>query len=235
VTEPANTPPLRPDHVPEKFWDADTGAVRVDALSKSYGELERKLSGMIPGPQSPDWDRSWRKALGVPDAPDGYSIAPQDGLVESDPEVNRRLHAAGFTPAQAQLVYDLAAERLVPMVRDHADAWRAELAHERLAAEFGGAEKWAALAPQVARWGKANLAAPVYAALAASADGVRAMHRMMASGEPGLRGPGGAAAPASEAELRKLMADKRYWRDHDPEIVRAVTEGFKRLYPDDRT
>jgi hypothetical protein len=27
------------------------------------------------------------------------------------------------------------------------------------------------------------------------------------------------------------MADKRYWRDHDPEIVRVVQEGFKRLYP----
>jgi hypothetical protein len=30
------------------------------------------------------------------------------------------------------------------------------------------------------------------------------------------------------------MADKRYWRDHDPEIVRTVAEGFKRLYPDQK-
>jgi hypothetical protein len=28
------------------------------------------------------------------------------------------------------------------------------------------------------------------------------------------------------------MADKRYWRDHDPEIARIVSEGFKRLYPE---
>jgi hypothetical protein len=32
--------PVRPDNVPEKFWDAEKGTVNVDALLKSYGELE---------------------------------------------------------------------------------------------------------------------------------------------------------------------------------------------------
>jgi hypothetical protein len=32
---------VRPDHIPEKFWDAEKGEVRVDELAKSYGELER--------------------------------------------------------------------------------------------------------------------------------------------------------------------------------------------------
>src|ERR1700720_209995 len=34
-------PPARPEHVPEKFWNADKGEVNVDALLKSYGELEK--------------------------------------------------------------------------------------------------------------------------------------------------------------------------------------------------
>jgi hypothetical protein len=232
VNAAATPPPARPEHVPEKFWDVEGGQVRVDALSKSYAELERKLSAMIPGPKSPEWEQSWRTALGVPDAPDAYRIAPKDELVSVDPEVNRRLHAAGFTPQQAQLVYDLAVERLVPMVRDYAESYRAETAHEKLAAEFGGADRWATLAPQIARWGQQSLPAHVYEALAASPEGVRAMHRMMSSKEPDLRGFGGAAAPLDEEGLRKLMADKRYGRDHDPAVVRAVSEGFKRLYPD---
>jgi hypothetical protein len=235
MTDSIATPPAapaRPDHVPEKFWDSGAGQVRVDALSKSYAELERKLSGMIPGPKSPEWEQSWRKAAGVPEAPDGYRIAPKDDLVAVDADVNRRLHAAGFTPQQAQLVYDLAVERLVPMVQDYAGSYRAELAHEKLVAEFGGAEKWAALAPQIARWGQKSLPTPVYEALASTPEGIRALHRMMNSGEPSLRGFGAPAAPASEEDLRKLMSDKRYWRDHDPAIVRAVTEGFKRLYPE---
>lgn len=33
--------PQRPDHVPEKFWDAEKGEVRTDALLKSYTELEK--------------------------------------------------------------------------------------------------------------------------------------------------------------------------------------------------
>jgi hypothetical protein len=37
-------PPARPEHVPEKFWNADKGEVNVDALLKSYGELERTRS-----------------------------------------------------------------------------------------------------------------------------------------------------------------------------------------------
>lgn len=235
MTEETSMPadaPARPDYVPEKFWDTQAGQVRVEALSKSYGELERKLSGMIPGPKSPDWEQSWRRAAGVPETPDGYGIAVRDDSLAVDPDVNRRLHAAGFTPAQAQLVYDLAAERLVPLVHEYAESYRAEVAREKLAAEFGGAQKWEALAPQIARWGEANLPRPVYDALASTPEGVRALHRLMSSGEPDLNGLGAAARPLDEEGLRKLMADKRYWRDHDPEIARAVSEGFRRLYPD---
>lgn len=33
-----------------------------------------------------------------------------------------------------------------------------------------------------------------------------------------------------EDELRKLMQDPKYWKHQDPETVRRVEEGFKRLY-----
>lgn len=33
-----------------------------------------------------------------------------------------------------------------------------------------------------------------------------------------------------EQELRNLMEDPRYWKHQDPEIVKRVEEGFKRLY-----
>ena len=41
---PATNAKTRPGEVPEKFWDAETGTLRVDALLKSYRELERRLS-----------------------------------------------------------------------------------------------------------------------------------------------------------------------------------------------
>lgn len=33
-----------------------------------------------------------------------------------------------------------------------------------------------------------------------------------------------------EDELRNLMKDPRYWKHQDPETVKRVEEGFKRLY-----
>lgn len=33
-----------------------------------------------------------------------------------------------------------------------------------------------------------------------------------------------------EQELRNLMQDPKYWKHQDPEIIKKVEEGFKRLY-----
>lgn len=41
TTEETTAVPARPDHIPEKFWDAEKGEVRMDALLKSYSELEK--------------------------------------------------------------------------------------------------------------------------------------------------------------------------------------------------
>lgn len=35
-----NETPTRPDYIPEKFWDQEAGAVRVEELAKSYAHLE---------------------------------------------------------------------------------------------------------------------------------------------------------------------------------------------------
>ena len=34
----------------------------------------------------------------------------------------------------------------------------------------------------------------------------------------------------NEKELKALMQHPKYWRDQDPETVKRVEEGFKRLY-----
>src|SRR3954471_9325564 len=104
--------------------------------------LTAAISDPVPatpaGPERADLLRM----LGVPDAPEGYCIACDHGMFESDPDLNRRLHAAGFTPEQAQLVYDLAAERLVPMIQQIAFDFEAEREIQRLITHFGGEDAW---------------------------------------------------------------------------------------------
>lgn len=43
---PEETPPaapVKPDWVPEKFWDASTGTVKSEDMAKSYSELEKRM------------------------------------------------------------------------------------------------------------------------------------------------------------------------------------------------
>lgn len=48
VTEEGSAAPVRPEHIPEKFWDAEKGEIRVEDLAKSYAELEKSRSKPAP-------------------------------------------------------------------------------------------------------------------------------------------------------------------------------------------
>ncbi|MCC7427211.1 MAG: hypothetical protein IT557_09915 [Alphaproteobacteria bacterium] len=224
----------RPADIPEKFWDAQKGEVRIDALLKSYRELERRLARLSspPGDDAGEEERSrFRRALGAPDTPEAYAIEERHPLCCADAEINRRLHAHGFTQAQAQLVYDLAAERLLPLIAEAAGQFEADRQIERLIQHYGGEDRFRTLSRQIGAWGRANLPAPVFEALACTSDGVMTMHRMMEGEEPGIvRGAGAPIGVRSENELRAMVADPRYWKMRDPDFVRRVGEGFRRLF-----
>lgn len=232
AVEPAGTG--RPADIPAKFWDAAAGTVRVDALLRAYRDLERRASAMVrvPGPQAGEEElQAWRRAVGVPDAPEGYDIRTSHPMLGCDSGLNCRLHAAGFSQEQAQMVYDLAHEFLMPILEDALQSRDEQTQIDDLRRHFGGDEPWRENARQIKAWGKANLPKAAYEALAASADGVKTMHRLMLSEEPSL----GAAAPAAdgaqgEDQLKKMVNDPRYWKTRDPAFIAKVTEGFRRLY-----
>jgi hypothetical protein len=234
VSEPAQGPADRPAGVPEKFWDREAGAIRTDALLKSYVELERKLGSMValPGDDDPEGQERLRRALGVPATVDDYQIEARDELLEPTPEINARLHQAGFTQEQAQLVYDLAAEHVLPLIDDAIGELHAQRDAEHLAKHFGGDPSWQNMARQIRTWGQANLSSEVYRTLAASYDGVIAMHQMMQAREPTvLQEANGPHGDLDETALTRMMRDPRYWRERDAAFVAQVTEGFQRLYP----
>jgi hypothetical protein len=226
----------RPSHIPAKFWDDATGSPRIEAMARAYSDLERRAGGMvrIPGSNSnPDDIRNFHRAVGVPEKPDDYVIEAAHEMVESDPEVNKRLHAAGFSQKQAQLVYDLAAERLLPMLHGLAEDYEARRNLEKIHSHFGGEERWREISRQLIAWGSKKLPQEVLRALGTSFEGVLALHRMMVSEEPALgRGAEMGGENLDQKALTKLMEDPRYWRDHDPAIFNRVSEGFRRLYPD---
>jgi hypothetical protein len=234
---PASAPAMA---VPAKFLDPATGEVRVEALLKSYLELERKLSQMmpLPGPEMGEGERRrLLAAMGVPNGPDGYRVDCPHGLFEPDPELNARMHQAGFTPDQVQLVYDLAAERMVPLIQEVAAEFEAERELERLIEHFGGEDRWRETARQMLAWARKNLPAAAVEGLSSSFDGVMALYRMMTSDEPAAMRPGaksGSQPGGNESELAAMIRDPRYWRDKDPAFIDKVSEGFRRLFPGER-
>ncbi len=202
--------------VPEKFKHPETGEVQVDLLLRSYKDLEQRLSKMPSRPKTPE----------------DYCIDCAHGLFEPDAEINRRLHENGFTHEQAQAVYDLAAEKMVPMVREIAADAQADREVEKLVAHFGGAEQWKEMSRQLLAFGQKNLPGDVLDNLSSSFEGVVALHRMMKGDEPGLqrRSSSHDGGQVNDAELSSMMRDPRYWRDKDPAFIAKVTAGFQNLY-----
>lgn len=253
LTDPAPADTVPPLPIPEKFRDSRTGALRVEALLKSYLELERRLSSQGQSRQTPPEAASEstsestpvpfdpatldpaqrRRLLGAPETPDGYSIACDHGLFQPDPDINGRLHEAGYTADQAQLLYDLAAERMIPLIQTMAAEFQAEREVERLVARFGGEERWREVSRQLLAWAGKTLPPAAVEGLATTYEGVMALYAMMTGSEPAALSMAGnrAGGGEGEAELRTLMRDPRYWRDRDPAVIARVTEGFQRLYP----
>lgn len=224
------------DTIPDKFRDPESGELRADLLLKSYRALEQKLAGMVavPGEDADDEMRQrFREALGVPKTPDEYPITLKNPALWTDPEVNARLHEAGFTPAQAQLVYDLACDHVAPQLQRMAGEFRHRGERDRLVQRYGSEQRFRETARTLEAWGSRNLPAPVFEALASSYEGIVALEQMMQGGDPALpKHSGGDDEMLNEEQLVALMRDPRYWKKRDPEILAKVTEGFRRLYPD---
>lgn len=219
----------KPVGLPDKFWDGKKEAIRTDALLSSYLALEKKLSGMLPYPENDDDKRRVEKALGVPDRAEDYDLSVPNDLFEIDPELNKRLLAKGFTQAQAQEVYDLAAEKLVPLIIEMAAEFQADREIEKLVAHFGGADKWREISKQLLAYGRKNLPADVLDGLSCSYEGVMALARMMKSDQPAMKSDN-ADTHAGEDDLYAMMKNPKYWREKDPSFVAKVTQGFEKLY-----
>ena len=213
-TETEMEAPARP-RPSDEFWDADAGRVRLDELVGAYG--------VFASAEKP------------PASPEDYALELDGLLGGPDAEANRRMHEAGFTNAQAQLVYDMASSLLLPLAGEVAGEMERAEREARLAERYGGEDGWRRAKGQMEAWAAANLPAGVAEALTGSVEGAAALERLMDAGEPGLGGDGGekSAGAATLEGLRRLQGDPRYWRDRDPALVRQVMEGYRRLYPGD--
>jgi hypothetical protein len=221
---------IKPEGLPDKFWDADKGEIRMEALVKSYVNLEKRMSGSIPEPKDDETRERFLRAAGVPATPDEYSVSIKDELFEPDTELNKRLHAKGFNSEQVQEVYDLAVEQMVPMILDMAAEFQAEREIERLISHFGSEDKWREASRQMLTFGQKNLPAPVLEGLSSSYEGIMALNQMMGNKEPSMMADKNVNGSHAGKDLESMMRDPKYWKDKDPAFIAKVTDGFKNMY-----
>ena len=216
------------DNIPEKFLNKD-GTVNTDALIKSYAELEKKIGSMVsvPTDDSDDATRAkFNRAIGVPDDASSY---PKSEMFDDD-VVRQKFHEIGLTSTQVEKIYSIADEFLSPILSDLFCMQNEVSARNELKNFFGGEEKMMDALHAIQDFGARFVPADAFDALCATPQGIQGLYRMMQSMEPHVQTDKNVSENLSDKDLRRMMQDPKYWRDNDPEYVRKIENGFKKLY-----
>ena len=217
------------EQIPEKFMNQD-GTLNSDALIKSYRELERKIGTMIsvPGADADDAARTkFNRAIGVPEKASEY---PTCDLFDDDDALREKFLEIGLTSMQVSKIYDIATEYLSPVITDLFDMQNESSAINELKNFFGGTDKMNDALNAINTFGEKFLPRDAFDALCASPQGIQSIYRMMQSMEPTVQMQKNESEKLTDNELRRMMRDPKYWRDHDAEYVRKIENGFKKLY-----
>ncbi len=214
--------------IPQKFQNPD-GTVNVDALMKSYSELEKKIGTMvsIPGDNADDASREkFNRAIGVPENANDY---PTNALFD-DESIKQKFHDIGLTSNQVEQIYSVAEEFLSPVLMELFSAKNETNEMLKLEKFFGSREKMNEALIAINTFGEKFLPHDAFESLCASASGIQGVYHMMQSMEPRVETNVGEHENLTDADLRRMMRDPKYWRDGDPEYVRKIENGFKKLY-----
>lgn len=239
-------PPPRPDYIEDKFWDPTSNSIKVEDLAKSYKEIQGKFSTRqddLRRQIEADFNTNRLKAR--PPKPDDYSFTLPEGVLkdgeefefdQSNPLVGFwRKHAHEHGLNQSQFADGVAAilEGFGHGIPDPEQEIRklGEKGRDRLRA----VEAFLSTVPEKSR--------NHLRSLTTSAAGIEAIEELMSMTKDHAQTGGGGSpfgsirpAPLTREQLNKMVADPRYADRHkrDPEFVRQVDEGFKRLYPNQK-
>ena len=213
--------PQRPEWLPEKY---NTG----EDLAKAYKELESKLGTKEEDIRSKIIEEIQTEAFSErPESAGDYQLPD---IVNEELAVDNELlkwwadhsYENGFSQEEFNKGIEMYAQAVGSEEPD-LDAEAAKLgdnANDRIQAASMFANKFfpAEAIPAVER-------------MCESHEGILALEAVMEAMKDGsFTAETQSTAGQSEAELREMMNDPRYWKDRDPHFIKQVTEGFQGLY-----
>ena len=216
------------EKIPEKFLNEE-GTLNTDALLKSYSELEKKIGTMISVPDAnadADTRARFNRAIGVPNSASEY---PANTMFDDD-SLREKFFEIGLTSSQVEKIYQIAEEFLTPVLSELFDMQNETSAINELKNFFGDDDKMRDALRAINAFGERYLPRDAFDAMCATPQGIRAVYAMMQSMEPSIETDDGTSKNLTDDMLRRMMRDPKYWRDQDPEYVRKIENGFKKLY-----
>lgn len=216
------------EQIPEKFLN-ENGELNTDALVKSYCELEKKIGGMISVPNEnsdDDVKQKFNHAIGVPDNANDY---PKNNLFD-DESVREKFHQIGLTAKQVEQIYNIAEEFLQPTLSNLFQLQIETNAINELKKFFGSEQKMKDAMKEINAFGEKFLPKDAFDELCSTPQGIQGVYKMMQSMEPEVLTDESVNENLSDDDLRKMMQDPKYWRDHDSEYIRKIENGFRKLY-----
>lgn len=213
--------PQRPEWLPEKY---NTG----EDLAKAYKELESKLGTKEEDIRSKIIEEIQTEAFSErPESAGDYQLPD---IVNEELAVDNELlkwwadhsYENGFSQEEFNKGIEMYAQAIGGQEPD-LDAEAAKLgdnANDRIQAASMFANKFFP-----------EQAIPAVERMCESHEGILALEAVMEAMKDGsFTAETQPSAGQSEADLREMMNDPRYYKDRDPHFVKQVTEGFQALY-----
>ena len=227
--------PQRPEIIPEKFWNSESGEVNIDDMAKSYAHLEKFASGKQEEVREAVIAELQAEASeGLPEDPTGYELPPLiEGLNEEIVEANpltgwwrEKCHEIGLDNEQFQSGIN----KYIDMMSAGAPDLDAEIQNlgENGKERIEAVNAWASsvFPPEEFE--------TIASTLGTSAQGIAALERIMDMNQSNMTTADAVAQPTREltiADVKEMMNDKRYFdnRFREKSYVDQVDAAWRRL------
>jgi len=242
--------PTRPENVPEKFWNAETGTVNTDDVLGAYTSLQSETSKLFGGKPIDEFKtevetaaierfQSENVSADRPETPEGYEVAfendflPENVSFTPDPENpmfkwwKDQAHKAG-----------LGQEGFMEGIKAYALDQMGNLPNREAIAEALG-ENGEARIQSTQDWLQATLSPESYehaTRLIASPGGIEVLEELQNKGgkiDDGANGGNGNGGVKTREELRTMQNDPKYWdpKQRDLEYIKQVRAEYAKTFP----
>ena len=223
----------KPEHISDKFWDADSKSVNVEALSTSYNTLEKKL-----GKRTEDLTKQIRQDMDnqkLKNVPKEYEIKlpddlPEDVQIDIDKEQplmkwwSEKAKEMGFSQDQFN-------EGISQFVNNEVNSLP-NIEQEML--DLGDNAKERVESADL--WAKKHLSEDAYntiSSLASTSNGIKTLEEIMSLNKKSVMPstPTAIEGKPTLDDLRSMMKDPRYWKDGEKDngYIQRVTKLFEAI------